>query len=79
MFELTLQKPNQTNEIIQFDAADTPLGQKWKQALIHVCENRIHHPIAQPDRIYNLNSEWSELDIINKLNTIIDTINLKRF
>lgn len=72
MFYLDL---NKNNEIVtvSFKEAEHSLGQKWARALrSHIDAG---YPVAQPERIYNLNNIWTREVIIEKINNCIDTIN----
>lgn len=72
MFYLDLRKHDDV-VTIKFKEADHSLGKKWAVALRkHIDGN---YPVAQPERIYNLNNEWSRSSIVVKLNECIDIIN----
>jgi hypothetical protein len=72
VFYLDLKKGNYV-ATIKFKELDHSLSKKWAKVLKkHIDAG---YPIAQPNRIYNLNNEWDELKIINQINQCIQTIN----
>lgn len=72
MFYIDLQKGDQ-EVTIQFCELDHPLGQRWAAALTKHLDNGWN--IAQPHRIYNLNDQWSEANIVNAISHCIEVIN----
>lgn len=72
MFYLDLKKDNNV-VTIPFKESNHSLGQKWAKSLKEHIDKG--YPVAQPNRIYNLNNNWSESTIIKKLNDCIDYIN----
>jgi len=77
MFHLDLEKNGET-VTIDFIENETQLGVKWAQALRDEIDKGIELP--QPERLYNLNTVWSEQAIINRINSCIEAINrYKRF
>ena len=72
MFHLDLLKNNET-VTINFQENETQLGQKWAKALRDEIDKGI--TIPQPNRIYNLNDEWSESKVCDAINECIDIIN----
>jgi len=73
MFYLDLEKKDGSICTVSFKENQSSLGQKWAAALREIIDR--NNPVAQPDRIYNLNDEWNEAKIINKINECINTIN----
>ena len=51
----------------------TPFKDKWVDRVLEA--NQRNYPISEPWAFYNLNDEWSEEDIVNTLNSLIDTCN----
>jgi hypothetical protein len=76
MFYLDLKKVNEV-VTIPFKELDHSLAKKWAETLKSHIEN--NHEVAQPDRIYNLNTEWSIEKIIENINLCIDGINRYRY
>ena len=72
MFHLDLLKKNE-KVTINFQENETKLGQKWSKALRDEIDKGI--TIPQPNRIYNLNDEWSERKVCKAINKCIDIIN----
>ncbi len=72
MFHLDLEKEGETTTI-DFVENDTQLGAKWAKALRDEIDKGIELP--QPDRLYNLNTVWSEQSIITRINRCIHKVN----
>lgn len=72
MFYLDLKK-DETVVTIKFKELDHSLAQKWASALRDHIDGGF--PIGQPNRLYNLNGQWTEETIILKINECIDGIN----
>lgn len=73
MFYLDLEKYDGTITTISFKENETSLGKKWAALLKSELDNGC--TVAQPERLYNLNNEWSEQRVIDEINTCIDKIN----
>lgn len=72
MFYLDLKKKDSV-VTIGFKELDHVLARKWAEVLRTHIDNG--HAIGQPNRIYNLNDQWTERAIIEKINECIDGIN----
>ena len=72
MFYLDLQKGNE-EVTVEFYECDHSLGHKWADALRNHIDTKL--PVSQPNRIYNLNDQWTEPNIVNAICHCIEVIN----
>lgn len=72
MFYLDLQKGNEV-VTVKIAPYEHDLAQKWAAALRLEIDKGISFP--QPDRVYNLNNQWTEASILEAINKQIDIIN----
>ena len=72
MFHIDLKRDSEVLTI-SFKELNHSLGLKWAEALRDHIDMGAY--VAQPHRIYNLNSKWTEQTIIDSINNCINQIN----